>query len=383
MNSGLLTETKVFIKSFFKEHGDKRFTFHNLQHTLSVVSNIEKLTSETELTELQIENLLLAAYFHDVGYFLDPANHEEKSSDIATKYLQSKELEPSRISKVSSLIIATKMDYSPTTDFSEKVLRDADSMHLGKKKYRRNSDALRQEWENLHDKTFTEAEWLETNLHFFNTHQFFTDAAKNRGQKRKMKNKAKLENALAEIQKVTSFPNISDSKAAQQQLKTALRNHIDLSAIADNKANIMISVNALIITVGLPILINNIVANKMLLYPTITLALTAVVSMIFATLSTRPIHTKGVTDISKDQLKNSNLFFFGNFYKMPYEKYFDGMTKVVADEELLDSSNTRDLFYLGKSLGTKFDYLRQCYNFFMFGLILTVALFVFTSIFSG
>ena len=68
--------------------------------------------------------------------------------------------------------------------------------------------------------------------------------------------------------------------------------------------------------------------------------------------------------------KKSNLFFFGNYYKMTFEEYEEGLSKVVANNEILDNSIMRDLFYLGKTLGKKFDYLRLCYNFFMFGIIL-------------
>ena len=60
-----------------------------------------------------------------------------------------------------------------------------------------------------------------------------------------------------------------------------------------------------------------------------------------------------------------------------YEKYV-GM--VVADDEILDNSITRDLFFLGKSLGKKFEYLRWCYNFFMYGIAAAVVSFFIVSL---
>jgi hypothetical protein len=81
---------------------------------------------------------------------------------------------------------------------------------------------------------------------------------------------------------------------------------------------------------------------------------------------------KGKTS-EKDILnKNSNLFFFGNFYNMSFSEYTTGIETVVGDEENLNSAITRDLFYLGKSLGKKYYFLRLCYNIFMFGIIVAV-----------
>ena len=169
---------------------------------------------------------------------------------------------------------------------------------------------------------------------------------------------------------------IGSSKNAQTQFKTALRNHIDLSAVADNKANIMLSVNALIITVALPLLLDQIQTNQKLVIPTIILAATGLISMMYATLSTRPIKTFGKTTLQQIQDKKSNLFFYGNYHKMSFDEYEDGMRKVVSDNTILDNSITRDLYYLGRTLGKKFDYLRLCYNIFMYGIVLSVLSFV-------
>ena len=146
---------------------------------------------------------------------------------------------------------------------------------------------------------------------------------------------------------------IGSSKSAQTQLKTALRNHIDLSAIADNKANIMLSVNAIVITVGIPILIDKSYSNDDMIIPTFILAISALISMIFATLSTRPAKMKGVTNMEMIKEKKSNLFFFGNFFKMNFDEYEDGMRAVVSDNEILDNSITRGPFLFRQVIRTK------------------------------
>jgi Family of unknown function (DUF5706) len=172
-------------------------------------------------------------------------------------------------------------------------------------------------------------------------------------------------------------PNtIGTSKSAQTMFKTALRNHIDLSAIADNKANIMLSVNALIITFALPLLGKEIASNRVLLFPTILLLSVCVVSMIFATMATRPIPMKGYSSMESILAKKSNLFFFGNYYRMSFEEYEQGMNATVADDTILDTTIMRDLFFLGRTLGFKYAHLRKCYTIFMYGIIVTVIAFV-------
>jgi hypothetical protein len=97
--------------------------------------------------------------------------------------------------------------------------------------------------------------------------------------------------------------------------------------------------------------------------------------MVFATLATRPIAMSGKSTMEQIYDKKSNLFFFGNFYQMTFGEYETGMQAVVGDDEILDNSIMRDLFFLGKALGKKYQYLRLCYNFFMFGLISAVLAF--------
>lgn len=168
---------------------------------------------------------------------------------------------------------------------------------------------------------------------------------------------------------------VEKSKSAQVMFKTALRNHIDLTNIADNKANIILSINAIIITIALPLLSAYAPANHHLIVPAICLLVTSVASIIYGALVTRPIKMIGKTDLSKLHEGKSNLFFFGNFYEMDIEEYRKGVRTIVQDEELLDNAIMTDLYYLGQALGKKYALLRKCYTVFMIGMTLTVVTF--------
>jgi hypothetical protein len=72
--------------------------------------------------------------------------------------------------------------------------------------------------------------------------------------------------------------------------KVQLKNHIQLSAIADTKANILLSVNTIIISVALSNLVPKLELESQvfLVYPTLILILFSVASIVLSVLSTRP-----------------------------------------------------------------------------------------------
>jgi hypothetical protein len=161
--------------------------------------------------------------------------------------------------------------------------------------------------------------------------------------------------------------------------RTTYRTHTNLSAMADSKANIMLSVNAVVIS----ILVSNLFprlqeSDKVdinLLIPVILLTCTCLGSMVFATLATRPKITEG--KVTRDAIKQrkANLLFFGNFHSMPLEDFQWGVNEMLSDPEFLYSSMSRDLYFLGIVLAKKYQYLSICYNIFMYGLITSVLAF--------
>ena len=189
-------------------------------------------------------------------------------------------------------------------------------------------------------------------------------------EKKKKKKKGKKGNKKA-------IPNslVDKSKTAQVMFKTALRNHIDLTNIADNKANIILTINAIIITIALPLFSAYGSDNHHLYVPAFFLLVTNIASIIYGALVTRPIRMNGKTDLSKINEGKSNLFFFGNFYNMEIEDYRKGVRETLSDSDLLDNVIMTDLYYLGQALGKKYELLRTCYTIFMIGMSLTVLTF--------
>ena len=166
-------------------------------------------------------------------------------------------------------------------------------------------------------------------------------------------------------------------RGVETMYRTTYRTHTNLSTMADSKANLMLSVNAIVISIIasqlLPKLTDHL--DWRLLIPTACLLTTCLGSVIYATLSTRPKITEGRVTVEAIKQRKANLLFFGNFYNMKLEEFQWGVNEMLKDPEFLYSTMSRDLYFLGIVLAQKYRYLSYCYNIFMYGLIISVLAF--------
>jgi len=381
MQTELVKKAEQYVVDLLKKGLSADHKYHDLAHTLAVRESVLQLAEAYRLSDEEKELLELAALFHDTGFTARYDEHEEKSKEIAEEYLRSQGVDEEKINQIKQLIEVTKVTVEPNT-LLEKLIKDADFNNLSGD-YLAKSDALRHEWKVFCGKEMDESAWVENNLNFWKNHKFYTGEGQAKYGEEKRKTLKKLKKRKQNIQngqdKSISPEDITfaikKSKSAQMMFKTTLRNQIDLTNIADNKANIMLSINSLLITLGIPLLLPRVMDDTKLLLPTVTLLLTCVLSIVYATMATRPVKMTGITDPSLIDQGKSNLFFFGNFYKMDMETYRKYLHKVLLNDELLDNSIVNDLYFLGRTLGNKYRRLRITYNIFMIGMVLTVIAF--------
>lgn len=168
----------------------------------------------------------------------------------------------------------------------------------------------------------------------------------------------------------------SRKRGVSDMFRTSYRTHIELSAIADNKSNIMISINGIIISIIIASISPKIDSNPWLLIPTTTLLVTCMMSMIYAILAARPRVSKEEVTLDDVRSNRSNILFFGNFFNMKRDDYVTGLEELMSDSERLYDTMARDLYGLGAVLSKKFRLLRVAYNIFMVGLVLSVCSFI-------
>ncbi len=395
----LLKEVEVFVSDFITSKVPGEYIYHNLKHTQSVVAACHEISAQYEIAEDEMEILELAAWFHDTGYDQGSLDHEERSCKYAEKFLLEKNYNAEKIQHVKECIMATKVPQQPT-NLMQAIISDADLSHLGKKAYWSSSGLFRQELTMVKNINMSEVEWVDFEIDFIAKHQFHTPVARELYDSRKQKNIKQLkkqkirlrpqELIAAEdsaLRKVSNFESFDGKKKAKNikemdlgrgvetMYRTTYRTHVNLSSIADNKANIMLSINAIIISITLSTLVPKFTENPKLIIPTVVLLVTCLIAIIFATLSTRPKITEGKFTREDIEQKKSNLLFFGNFYNMKLDDFQWGMKEMIKDSDFLYGSMTRDIYYLGIVLAKKYKYLSWCYGIFMYGLILTVVAF--------
>jgi len=387
----LIVEAEKFVVDFLNKNLDSKFVYHNLSHTKHVVEKTQEIIEGMEIPEAEAQHLLIAAWFHDTGYTKRIDNHEDDGVSVATAFLTKHNVSEENIKVISQLIMATKMGNIPTT-LLEKVICDADCSHIGSKNFSDLSELLRKEWELTKDRVLTESEWLEENITFLtNSHKFYTSFATKNWEKRKGKNlsqlikdKKKIELESSKLQQKKAELKFKKNKVElpergiETMFRVALRNHITLSDIADTKANILLSVNAIIISMVLSNLVSKLdnPSNDYLIYPTIVFAIFTVASIVLSILATRPNVTQG--KFSKEDVANKkvNLLFFGNFHKMRLDDFEWAMGEMMKDRDYLYGSLTKDLYFLGLVLNRKYNLLRTTYTVFMVGIVVSVISFV-------
>ncbi len=382
--SEIVQKAADFVSELLENKLDKKFLYHNLKHTQRVVKSTEELIENHDLTEAEKEHLLLAAWFHDTGYSEGVEEHEKNSCSIANDFLNAEAYPKERIVEISNMIMATKRHHEPI-DLMQKIIRDADASHFAQKSYWETTDFLKEELKQLGIANYSEKEWRNENIKMFrNEHEFYTEFAKENWEVLKEKNLKQLVKEKKEEKEIAKkealkakYKSESPDRGIQTLFRVTLKNHLTLSDIADTKANILLSVNAIIISVALSNLIPKLdnPSNTYLIYPTLIFITFSVVSMVMAVLATRPNVTSG--QFTKEDVNNKkvNLLFFGNFHKMKLDEYEWAIQELVKDKEYIYSSLTKDLYFLGLVLNRKYKILRLTYTIFIIGIVVSVLAF--------
>ncbi|MVM31485.1 HD domain-containing protein [Spirosoma sp. HMF4905] len=409
MAASLLPQIEAHVIHYFEKHVRPELTFHNLTHTQEVVQATDQIARHYQLSEADYLAVMAAAWFHDTGY-LDgsPEGHEERSADIAAKFLQHQDQPAALIKSVKHCIRATKVPQAPQ-NLLEEIICDADLFHLGSDDYNSRQKQLRKELEKVSGTDISGSDWRQQNIDLLSTHKYFTVYAQTLLNKSQADNLRRLQEKQAE-KTGTPIPETeptaesieqpstgsaerpviletppSDKKknkdgkserGIETMFRTTSTNHLRLSEIADTKSNIMISVNSITVSVLVSILPRRIEENPALIVPTAMFLTTSLLTIIFAILATRPNITQGTFSHEDIQQKKGNLLFFGNFHRMSLGEFEWGIQELMQDSNYLYSSMTRDIYYLGLVLAKKYKLLRIAYSIFMFGFVMSILAFL-------
>ncbi len=185
-----------------------------------------------------------------------------------------------------------------------------------------------------------------------------------------------IEKELAEAVKTEGKKGPGSSRGIETMFRSAYRVQMELTSLADNKANMMISINGIIISIIIAAVAPKLDSNPWLLLPTAVILVGTMISIIYAILAARPRVNR--SPITLEDLKNSqgNILFFGNFANLEKEQFTESMLELMQDRLVLYETMIHNIHDIGMVLNRKFGLLKLAYTSFMFALILGVLSFM-------
>ncbi|MFT4536145.1 MAG: hypothetical protein ACJA1A_001426 [Saprospiraceae bacterium] len=351
-----LKKVRDYCKVIIEDEISQELICHGWNATKSNIKIYQELSKKIKLTEKEDFVIQVAIYFLYTGFGEEDAKPYQGSKSIAEDYLRSEDFPHDIVASVRKCI-DLKLDGGTPSDITETVFLDTVYSYYGAKKLKKRISTTWEERNFLRKVKVDLLTALEKKNKEIEEHSYNTSVAKKCYDYRKPKNLVKLKSV---INKEKNKNNLSSNKTAMTMFKTASRNHIDLINIADKKAGIMISINAILMTVMIPILGSYIIDVSRFVKPSSILILTCGAAVILATMATRPQLSDEEIDKDDKFQGEKSLFYFGNFFEMRKEDYRQAVKDVIVRDITLENSIINDLYDMGAILGIKYKRLRWC-----------------------
>lgn len=382
------TLARQFILNLFNQKNDSRLVFHSYRQANEIVKNVNTLAQANGSTEREWETAVLAGWFYNVGYLFSYTEPATKSIELADKFLTAHDFTKEKKAVILNTIRGVHERRIPSRPELE-LLADAVNSVVYSPSFFEHSPLWKLERELVLQHQYERIEWSSFLMEQLRDARFYTSHAKVnyeplvanhivslKQQIEKQRRREERDEQPSNRKFSSLEPRINSG--VQTFFRTNYRTHINLSAIADQKANIMISVNAILISVIISVISyrNMTETNPAVLMPVLIFLVTGLASLIFAVLAARPKVTSIINDGTPIEEAKKHLVFFGNFVSLQVDKYEELMEEMFQDTELLYGNLSRDLYYLGKVLDKKYKFLSISYNIFMVGFVATVLTFL-------
>lgn len=292
--------------------------------------------------------------------------------------------------------------FESLTDESNKhypIIHDIFYAIYAKKSFFKYADHLRGYLRSVQKKEYDDEQWLDYLENLLRNHRYISSYGRENfmaglennllsvgKMKKKLEKKKDTwlerelkvdEKGLKELKKKYAKMIDRPERGIETLFRLTSKNHYTLNAMVDRKSNILISINAIILSIILGTLLGKIDDDPHLIVPIIMILGTNLTSIVFAIFATRPDKTHG----SDGEQGFHHLLFYGNFKNMQEKSYVEGLNQLMGSAEMLYDSIGRDIYYLGLNLDKKFNFLRKSFNVFMYGIILSVVTFVLCHLF--
>ncbi|HLS84282.1 MAG TPA: Pycsar system effector family protein [Arenimonas sp.] len=162
------------------------------------------------------------------------------------------------------------------------------------------------------------------------------------------------------------FAAIPERNTGDCMLRTTQQHHVQLSAMADTKANIIITISSIVLTLAL-----GRIGDPLLRHASLTLAAFTLLALLLAVLAVLPKYRPLRLRAGQPVPPQFNLLFFGHFAELPRERFLAEIATAMRSDGSVYETMARDTYALGWYLAHhKYRYLRLSYLFFLGGFLL-------------
>ena len=382
----LFQKASEFVREHYNNNAPSGLLYHNYHRALTLLERANSVFDNEKVSAQEASIIQFALLFSQVGYAQNYHAPYKESISIFKKFIANENVDEDVVKQIEECI--SVLHTHDAQNRLQQITSDIYYSDYGKKKFSKLNPILRKEILEITGKSLSESDWVDYQIKALTSHQYYTKYAIDEWQSRKRRNLADLLSEQSGTKKTENkeklkayykqkYKNESPERGIQTLYRVALRNHIKLSDIADTKANILLSVNAIIISLIIANLVSKLEnpANRFMILPTILFVGFSIASMIMSIKATQPNVTRN--EVTDDDIKNKrvNLAFFGSFHTMEFNKYRTAFMDLIKDKEDVYNTLTQDLYFLGSVLDSKYKLLRNTYWVFMIGIIVSVIAF--------
>lgn len=388
----ILEESIDFASRILRDDSGHR-KFHTLDLASCVAKQSLRIGEESGLNASELEIVQIAAWFLYTGYGgTSPKGSLERSVQAAEDFLSSQGYD-----KTSHVLAAISAMVKPPESTLEQVTADAHSAYLSQSNYIEENKRLREELESQQE-FHTDLEWYRRSRLEFVEHKFHTKFAKKKLGPKAEANRKRIQKFIKKLQEKQDSELERTLKVDNSELGTlkkklakvekrsergvetlyrlASKNLYTRLALVDSKSNILISINAIVISITIGSVLARVEEDYHLLLPIIMMLTTNLTSIALAILAIRPPLSKVSGESLDLRSESANLLAFENFYKTERDEYHRKMEMIANNADYLYSNITEDIFMMGQRLGKKYKYVRRSYDVFLYGIILSVVVFI-------
>lgn len=161
------------------------------------------------------------------------------------------------------------------------------------------------------------------------------------------------------------FGAVPERNTGDVLLRTSQQHHVSLSVMADTKANILITVSSIVLTLVLGKMDEASLRPAML-----TLGGFILVALLLAVIAVLPKYRPLRLEPDADLPPTFNLLFFGHFAELSRERFLAEVAQRMKADGSVYETMAGDLYSIGVYLSRhKYFYLRLSYLFFLGGFV--------------